>query len=166
MSGNREALEKAVDHALSGKDAHVGAAAALEGLDWKAAGIRPEGAPYSIFQLLNHMIYWQEWVLSWLDGQDPSIPEQASGSWPGGTGPADSGDWEQAVGRFASGLEKLSKRARSADLLSKRASAGSGKSPMEVLQTIGSHNSYHLGQVVLLRQLLGAWPPPQGGHTW
>ena len=28
------------------------------------------------------------------------------------------------------------------------------------------HNSYHVGQVVLLRQALGAWPPPSGTDSW
>jgi uncharacterized damage-inducible protein DinB len=34
-----------------------------------------------------------------------------------------------------------------------------------VWQTI-VHNSHHLGQVVMVRRLLGAWPPPGGGDTW
>ncbi|GAC1419193.1 MAG: hypothetical protein NVSMB62_11680 [Acidobacteriaceae bacterium] len=29
-----------------------------------------------------------------------------------------------------------------------------------------AHAAYHLGRVVLLRQMLGAWPPPAGGFTW
>jgi len=35
-----------------------------------------------------------------------------------------------------------------------------------MLQTIGSHNSYHAGEVAFLRQILGKWPPPSGGLTW
>jgi uncharacterized damage-inducible protein DinB len=31
---------------------------------------------------------------------------------------------------------------------------------------MAAHNSHHLGQVVLLRQILGAWPPPSGSYTW
>jgi hypothetical protein len=34
------------------------------------------------------------------------------------------------------------------------------------LAGIRSHNSYHLGQVVLLRRMRGVWPPPGGGLTW
>jgi uncharacterized damage-inducible protein DinB len=37
---------------------------------------------------------------------------------------------------------------------------------LEMLHLIGSHTSYHVGQVALLRQMLGAWPPPSGGVTW
>ncbi len=36
----------------------------------------------------------------------------------------------------------------------------------DVLVHVGAHNAHHLGQVVLLRQLLGAWPPPAGSWTW
>jgi hypothetical protein len=43
---------------------------------------------------------------------------------------------------------------------------GAEKSRLEMLHTIAGHNSYHVGQVVLLRQLLAAWPPPSGGLTW
>jgi hypothetical protein len=28
------------------------------------------------------------------------------------------------------------------------------------------HNSYHLGQVVQVRQALQAWPPKTGSDTW
>ena len=31
---------------------------------------------------------------------------------------------------------------------------------------VATHNAHHLGQVILLRQLLGAWPPPAGSWTW
>jgi uncharacterized damage-inducible protein DinB len=36
----------------------------------------------------------------------------------------------------------------------------------EQLESFAAHNAYHLGRVVLLRQLLGSWPPPSGGLTW
>lgn len=162
MDGDRKILDKAVGHALLGTGAHVETKTVLAALDWKLAGLRPESAPHSVYQLLNHMLYWQEWVVKWLDGERLPIPKHASGSWPGDAAPASRGEWEQAVQRFRNGLEELTRRSRQADLFSKRGT----KSPLEMLQTIASHNSYHAGQVVLLRQLLGAWPPPSGGLTW
>ena len=36
----------------------------------------------------------------------------------------------------------------------------------EGLAIVAQHNSYHLGQIVMLRRVLGAWPPPAGGDTW
>jgi uncharacterized damage-inducible protein DinB len=162
----RGILETALDRALSGKGAHVEVVNAFEGLDWKLAGVRPAGAEHSIFQLLNHILFWQEWVVKWLDGDDPLIPEHASGSWPGEAAPSSSEDWERAILRHQRLVEALENRSREPDLFRKRISAGAEKSRLEMLVTIASHDSYHVGQAVLLRQMLGAWPPPSGGLTW
>ena len=34
------------------------------------------------------------------------------------------------------------------------------------LLDVAAHNAYHVGQIVLLRQLIGAWPPEGGAFTW
>jgi hypothetical protein len=31
---------------------------------------------------------------------------------------------------------------------------------------MATHTAHHLGQIIVLRQLLGAWPPPAGSWTW
>jgi uncharacterized damage-inducible protein DinB len=36
----------------------------------------------------------------------------------------------------------------------------------DALLHVSVHNSHHLGQVIVLRQLMGCWPPPAGRHTW
>jgi hypothetical protein len=157
-----EVVEKSILHGLSGEGAHAEAKHAFEGADWEIAGVRPDGVPHSLFQLLNHLIYWQDWVVNWIDGDNPPIPESAADSWPGSVGPANGEVWQEAVARFTDGVGELTRRSSHDDLFSK----GHGKSRLEMLQTIASHNSYHLGQVVFLRQMLDAWPPPSGGLTW
>ncbi len=162
MAGSRNTLEKTIGSALSGKGSHVATKTLFAGLGWKAAGARPQGVPHSVFQLLNHMSYWQDWVVKWLDGENPPVPKHASGGWPGSVGPASAKAWQQAVRDFRNGLAKLERQSREADLLTKR-----GKhSRLGMLQALASHNSYHAGQIVMLRQILGAWPPPSGGLTW
>jgi hypothetical protein len=162
MPGSRKILERTIGNALSGKGSHVATRSLFDGLDWRVAGLRPEGAPHSIYELLNHMSYWQGWVVKWLDGESPPIPRHASGGWPGGPRPADSKEWQRAVRGFRSDLMKLDRRSREADLLATRGR----HTRLGMLQAIASHNSYHLGQVVVLRQMLGRWPPPSGGLTW
>ena len=161
MNDYRQDLAKAVTRALSGKSAHIQPGSVFAGLDWKVAGTRPAPVPHSVFQLLNHMVFWQEWVVSWLDGKRPP---STSGSWRGPDAPASRAEWEQGVARFRSGLEALARCAREGDLLSKRRRT----SRLEMLQTAAAHNSYHAGQVVTLRQLLGMWPPrssPRAGRA-
>jgi len=162
MSNERKILEQTVGNALSGKGAHVATKNLFAGLNCKVAGTQLEGAPHSVFQLLNHMAYWQDWVVKWLDGGNPEVPAHASGGWPGSPTPGGAREWQQAVRGFRSGLQKLDQQSRQADLLAMRGE----HSRLGMLQAIAAHNSYHAGQVVILRQILGAWPPPSGGVTW
>jgi len=159
---NREVIDRTLSRALSGKDAHVETAGVLEDLEWKIAGERPDGVAHSIFQIANHIVYWQEWAVKWLDGKKPRAPKHAAGSWPGKVSPANRREWDRTIRRLRDSLAALESHSGQADLWAKR-----GKwTPMEMLQVIGSHSSYHAGQIVLLRQQLGAWPPPSGGATW
>ncbi|MGA2384661.1 MAG: DinB family protein [Gemmatimonadales bacterium] len=157
-----EVLQRAVQHALSGEGAHVEVNEVFKGLDWKRAGERPAGVAHSVFETLNHISFWQDWAVQWLDGEDPAIPRHAAGSWPGGRAPASAGEWTRARARLGKGQRELAKRVRGAV----RSAEGCGKTPLEMLHTIGAHNSYHAGQVAQLRQMLGCWPPPSGGVTW
>jgi len=162
MNAEVKILERSLRQALSGKGAHIEAGNVFEGLDWRAAGARPAQVPHSLYQLLNHMIYWQEWVLQWLDGGRAPVPKHASEGWPGGTSPDGQKDWEEALQRFRKGLAGLRRRSRQADLVTKRGR----KSRLEMLHAIASHKSYHAGQAALLRRTMGKWPPPSGGVTW
>jgi uncharacterized damage-inducible protein DinB len=162
MDDNRVVLQRILRRSLSGKDSHVGTATVLAGLDWKLAGTRPEGAPHSVFQIVNHIVYWEEWVNKWLDGESPKVPKHADGGWPGKVSPTNRKEWEQTVRRFGGVLNALERRSRKGDLLAER-----GKwTRVEIVHATGSHTTYHVGQVALMRQLLGAWPPPSGGLTW
>lgn len=162
MATDRDVLEETMERALSGKGAHVETQDVFEGVDWQSAGRVPAGAPHSLFQLLKHMAYWQDWAVGWLDGKKPPLPNHAAGSWPGGPSPQTRGEWEQAVRRFRRGLTGLQQRVRKAELLARRGHT----TRLGMLRTMASHNSYHAGQVVMLRQMLGMWPPPSGGLTW
>ena len=162
MTKNDAVLTKTLARALTGKGAHVDSREIFEALDWKVAGTRPTGAPHSIFQLLNHVAFWQNWAVKWLEGKPAPLPADAAGSWPGEVMPAGKEEWDGAVKAFHEGLHELARLSRAADLKTMRGR----KSRLEMLHTIAAHNSYHLGQAVLLRQMLGAWPPPSGGMTW
>lgn len=162
MSEDLAKLKKLLSHALSGKGAHTEAKDIFEELDWKLAGTLPAGTNHTIFQILNHLVYWQDWALGWLRNQAPPLPRHAAGSWPEDPLPPNEKAWRSAVRHFNSGLEELQETVQKGDLLS----SNGGKTPLEMLQTIASHNSYHLGQAALMRQMMHAWPPPSGGLTW
>lgn len=150
--------------ALAGRGAHVQPARVFDGLDWRLAGLRPGGSPHSIWQVLGHMIFWQDFSLAHLRGEDPPVPEHAADSWPKEEAPRDEAEWQRAVERFVAGLDEAMRQAKGD--LTAEIRARPGRTRAESLQMIAAHNSYHAGQVVLLRRMLGAWPPPGGGDTW
>lgn len=91
---------RTLGHALRGEGAHVEVSAALDGMDWRVAGARPEGAPHSVFRLLNHMIYWQDLFLQRLTGARVASPARAVEGWPGDDAPRNAAEWTGAVERF------------------------------------------------------------------
>ncbi len=160
MTHEGKLLQKILAGALIGKGAHAATKNLFEGLDWKAAGSRPRGSKHSVYQLLWHMNYWQDWALVWLKGGKPRVPRHASASWPAAA-PANARAWQRAVRDFRAGLEQMARESRRLDLLAKRGP----HTRLGMLHVIATHNSYHAGQVVVLRQMMGKRPPRSGGVT-
>ena len=154
-------VREALQEALAARYVHVGPENAFSGLDFTLAG-KSAGGPHTIYEILRHVTYWQETCIAYVSGARPQWPEHAAESWPGPAAPADEKEWRLAVERFSQSLDQLSMWAGRCDL---GASTGE-RTNLQAIQATAQHNSYHLGQVVVLRQLLGAWPPPGGGMTW
>lgn len=162
MTGETKVLAGAIQQALTGHGAHAGTAHVFTGVDWKTAGTLPRGAPHTLFQLLGHMTYWQDWAVKWLDGKKPAPPKHAAGSWPVSSSPVSADEWRHAIKRYEQGLQALESRCAKGDLFARHGK----KSALEMIQAIASHNSYHAGQAAFLRRQLGTWPPPAGGLSW
>lgn len=165
MPDLRDTVVQALTRALRGTGTHVDTLRALEGLDWQHAGRRPGGAPHSVLRLLRHMTFWQELYLERLAGRQVASPAHAEGGWPGADEPAGEGEWREAVERFAEGLTRARECVETLPLEEPLPNF-EGRSRLETALFIAAHNSHHLGQIVLVRRLLGAWPPPGGGDTW
>ena len=152
---------------LYGVRSHLHTLHALEGLDPGLAGAEVSGSPHTIFQILNHVIYWQDMALSRMRGDHPADPPTASEGWAFSSGPEDDSDWEAAIASLAEGLRSIEGLVADPDydLEQRVRNDGDGTARDEVLM-VQSHNSYHLGQIVQLRHQLGSWPPPRGADTW
>jgi uncharacterized damage-inducible protein DinB len=154
---------------LRGRGAHVDPVACVEGLSAELAGRRLPGAEHTIWQLVWHMNYWIRYELSSLDGPEAPYPAHASESWPEAPAPLTPDAWEAEVTRFRAGVEHLSTWARRAVLDGQGAKVvhgARGETVQDVLWQMAAHNSYHTGQVALLRRAFGAWPPAGGADTW
>ena len=157
---------------LRGKGAHADALACVEGVPLEAAGRRLPGFPQSIFGLVWHAAYWMDYEVARIQGEAPPYPDHAEASWPAEPAPRDDAEWAEAKARFRAGLAALDAlaalppgQAEAKVALTSQTTNQADTVKDIVWQTL-VHNSYHLGQVVLMRQALGAWPPPSGTDTW
>lgn len=157
MNAQAEGLVRLLD----GQGAHTPALDALDGLDEDRAAACPPGWPHSCHRILLHIVYWQELMLARLEERPAPFPRRADEGWP----EPERNRWSDTVLRFARGLEAAKAHARTADL-DDRIEGWRGIERREGISILAQHNSYHLGQIVILRRVLGAWPPPAGGDTW
>jgi uncharacterized damage-inducible protein DinB len=162
---------------IYGKGAHVDPVSAVEDISAQNAARRLEGYPHSIWQIVEHMNYWMSYELARIAGEKPYYPQKAIESWPahpegGGEGVAAEEHWQATIGRFADLLASLARMSESEGAVLERVVRNAGpQSPREstvrsILWQMAAHNSYHTGQVALLRRQLGAWPPRRGGDSW
>jgi uncharacterized damage-inducible protein DinB len=165
--------ERAWIELLFGHGAHANPLACVEQVSLQLAGRRVDGFPHSIWQLVAHMNYWMDYELRRIRGDAPAYPQHAAESWLSHAVPFSEAKWEAEVARFSallsqlasfadSGPEALAREVRATHPDHEKHSA----SLHAVLWQTLVHNSYHLGQIALLRQALGAWPPPGGGDSW
>jgi uncharacterized damage-inducible protein DinB len=141
----------------------------LEAVDDVMAHRRYSGAPHSIYEEVWHLAFWQELTLDWIAGKATPYPEHASEGFPASTRES----WAAVRERFLSGAAQAAsiagdERQSGAPVLcfSRAPDPPRTMTVREQIEGVATHNAYHLGRVVVLRQLFGAWPPPSGGDTW
>lgn len=165
---NQNELNKMVlSHALDGLYAHVLPSRAVESLTVELASKKADGFPHTIFQLIEHLNYWQDIFLKDVYRTDFVKPGHASDGWMANEAPADENELKKCIEKFLLGIEDAKRCAKNIDENAREIDRGDMVVDVyDVLHSLASHNSYHLGQVVMLRHIFGSWPPPSGGMTW
>jgi len=165
--------ERALIELLHGKGAHANPVVCVEDVPLELAGRRAEGFPHSIWQLVSHSNYWMDYELRRIRGELPKYPDHAAESWPTNSTPGGEQEWKKAVARFRELLGKLTALAdASPEELARPIAAMHpdhakyASTLVDVLWQTLVHNSYHVGQIAMLRRVLGAWPPRGGGDSW
>jgi uncharacterized damage-inducible protein DinB len=169
--------QRALTELLHGKGAHADPVACVEDLSAELAARQIEGFPHSVGQLVFHMNYWMDYELRRIRGERPLYPEHSAESFPASPSPTDPKqaalEWDRLRERFAGLLNEFTTLAKSSrqelDRTIETVHEGDTKvaGTLEaVLWQMVAHNSYHTGQIAMIRRVLGAWPPRGGGDTW
>ena len=143
---------------LRGGGAHLDLEQALGGLAPELRGARAAGLPHTVWQLLEHLRLAQRDILEFSRRADHVSPAFPAGYWPKGEAPPDDAAWERSVAACRDDLAQMEKLVADpkTDLFA-RIPHGEGQTILREALMLADHNAYHLGQLVLLRRLLGAW---------
>lgn len=148
--------------------AHMPPSRILDALTPADAARLVPGSPHTIARIVAHVVFWQTWFLDRITGRPVPMVAAAALGWPA----AGEDDWSRLRDEFVDGLQRAVSLAETPEDRSRRVEPAIEFPPLaeytvaDALTHLAMHNAHHLGQVVTLRQLLGAWPPPEGSWTW
>ncbi len=143
---------------LEWEDAHAGFDSAVAGLPEKLRGQRPQGLPYSPWQLLEHLRITQHDILDFCTNPGYREISWPDDYWPRSPAPESSQAWDQSVGQVGRDRAVLQKLARDSRVdLEAEIPHGQGQTYLRELLLAADHTAYHVGELIVVRRLLGAW---------
>jgi hypothetical protein len=151
-------LKKHVVELLHGGHAHADFDAAVRGLPAKLRGAKPVGQPFTAWRLVEHMRLAQWDILEFSRDPKHVSPDWPAGYWPASDAPPTASAWEASVKTFQRDLAQMVALVKNpkTNLLA-RIPHGKGQTILREALLLADHNAYHLGQLILVRRLLGAW---------
>ena len=158
ISMNDKLLREHLKNLLAMQGAHLDWKAAFNGIPPRLRGVRPKGMPHSAWELFEHMRIAQWDILEFSHDAKHVSPEWPAGYWPKTQAPPAAKAWDRSLKAFAADLEKMKKLILNpkTDVFA-RIPHGTGQTILREALLVADHNSYHLGQVIYLRRLLGVW---------
>jgi len=148
-------LRKHIDGLLRMKGAHISFDDAVSGFPVALRGAKPDGAPHSAWELLEHMRLAQEDILDFCRNPEYRERKFPGDYWPASAAPPDDEAWEKSVRQFQQDLKEMQELIADTnrDLLAK-IPHGKGQTLLREALLVADHTSYHLGQFMFLRKML------------
>jgi hypothetical protein len=143
---------------LEGGGAHAKFDDVIKGLPAKLRGTKPAKFPHSPWMLLEHMRLAQRDILEFSRDAKHVSPPWPSGYWPKTEAPPNAAAWNKSIQQFRRDLKAMQNLVanKKTDLFA-RIPWGDGQTVLREALLLADHNSYHLGQMLDVRRMLGAW---------
>jgi uncharacterized damage-inducible protein DinB len=135
---------------------------AIDGITAEQAAWKHGGADNSIWETLNHLVFYNYAYLERFKGVDYEYPtDDNDATFSAGVG---ENAWRAAVAEFDAVMTEW--RGLIADAADEKfdepVSASNPASWATLISNVNAHNAYHAGQILLLRRLQGCWDPSKG----
>ena len=152
------AMRQQLARVLDWEDAHAGFDAAVDGLPASLRGKVPPGLPYSAWQLVEHIRRTQADILEFCRSPKYTEKQWPADYWPASPEPPSAKAWDESLAAYWRDREAMATLARDegVDLLAKVPN-GTGQTLLREVLLVADHTAYHVGELIVLRRLLGAW---------
>ncbi len=158
MSDTNAALRAQLVRFLDTHDAHADFDTAIEGLSPGERGAVPDGLPYSSWQLIEHLRIAQHDILDFCVNASYREMKWPDDYWPASAGPPSAEAWDESVAAYRRDREAMQRLASDPAInLFATIPHGSGQTYLREILLVADHAAYHIGQIVLVRRLLGNW---------
>lgn len=155
---DQDKLRERLVQALSWNSAHVSFRQAVSDIPFSFCNQKPFGAPYSIWELAEHIRITQKDILDYCKNPHYQSPEWPVGYWPDKDLAPTNQQWEQSIKYYMNDMQEMS------DIILNPANPlfipfdnGSGHNLFREASIVIDHTAYHTGQIVLIRKLLDIW---------
>jgi DinB superfamily len=153
---NDQAVREFLATMLAWKDAHAGFDAAVEGIPEEFRGKR--AGAHSPWELVEHIRIAQHDILDFSRNKDYEEMEWPKDYWPRSPAPSSAVEWNRSIEAFRKDREALGQLALDTSIdLTATIPHGSGQTYLREIVLAADHTAYHVGQLILVRQLLGIW---------
>jgi hypothetical protein len=158
MPDNDKFLRQHLLDLLTGGNAHATFDDVIKDLPPKLRGTKPENFPHTAWMLLEHLRIAQEDILEFSRNPKYKARKWPEGYWPKTGAPPSGEAWSKSVEEFHRDLKAMQDLVKNpkTDLFAKMP-WGEGQTILREALLLADHNAYHLGQLLDVRRLLGAW---------
>jgi len=149
-----------VASSLGWEEGHASLESAVKNLAPGLRGQRPEGYPHSPWELVEHIRITQRDLLDFC--RIPDYVEELEWPrdyWPTSPTPPSSDAWDKSMADYKRDREAFARFTMETEIdLTTQIPRGKGQTYLRTILLAVDHASYHVGQIVSVRRLLGAWP--------
>ena len=150
-----------VASSLDWDQAHMNFGDVVAELDPSLRNRKPAGLPHSVWDIVEHIRIAQHDLLEFCRNAD----YHHDLTWPEDYWPKDAGDishetWAKSLSEIDREMTELKAfTTEDGRDLTAKIPAGTGQTYLRTVLVAMDHTSYHTGEIVMIRRLLGAWPP-------
>lgn len=158
LTGEHGHLIKLLTGLLEGENAHITFDKAVKDIPSKYYGIVPEGLPYSLWQLVEHIRIAQYDILEFSRNPDYQSPSWPDGYWPESAEPPENTSWEDSLVKYRKDRAAFISLLKNPEVdLYKPFPHGNGQNLVREAMLIADHTAYHTGQIIIIRRMLGIY---------